>query len=236
MRALFILAVAGCGGSTSQITIGPPPPPATSGVLAGALCAGDHCSCADGPGDGGAGVPLDDAHKRFEIRMQSPQAIWATIGQAQLYKSAERADACFYVDLPAGETPVELRASDPNGAAGSWRIRELGTKTKSYYDTFTFDCGVPGVCSFEELDQLKAGYAQYKHHVHDACGSTKIKALTWDTGHAPDQLHPSELLVRLHLDVYPWAPSKEHGDPSCGERANALGDMPPVSGAAPAAP
>ena len=38
------------------------------------------------------------------------------------------------------------------------------------------------------------------------------------TGKAPDALHPSELLVRLTLDVYKFAPTKEHGDPSCEKR------------------
>jgi hypothetical protein len=219
MRSLvFALGIAACGASTTQISIGPPPPPSTSGVLAGPLCAGDHCNCHDeaAPGDGGAGAPIDDAHKRFEIRLKSPQAIWATVGQTRMYKSVERAEACFYVDLPAGETPVELRTSDPNGAAGAWEIHELGTKTKSYYDTFTFNCGVPGVCSFDELDSAKAEYAKLARNLHDKCGSTKIKQLTWDTGHAPDQQHPNDLLVRVHLDIYSWAPWKEHGDPSCG--------------------
>jgi hypothetical protein len=207
-----------CGGSTSQVSIGPPPPPTTSGVYAGPLCAGDHCSCHDDShgGDGGAGVPLDADHKRFEIRLKSPQALWATVGQAHMYKSVERAEACFYVDLPAGDTAVELRASDHNGAAGAWEIHELGTKTKSYYDTFSFNCGVPGVCSFDELDANKAQYQQLAKQLRDTCGSTKVKGLSWDTGHAPDQAHPDDLLVRLHLDVYKFAPWKEHGDPSCG--------------------
>ena len=218
MRFLVVVLAAACGASTSQISIGPPPPATTAGVLAGPLCAGDRCNCHDDTSgaDGGAGVPGDEAHKRFEIRLKSPQAIWATVGQARLYKSAEKAEACFYVDLPAGETAVELRAHDPNGASAAWEIHELGTKTKSYYDTFSLNCGVPGVCSFEDLDRAKSEYAQLKRNVHDLCGSTRIKQLTWDTGKAPDELHPNELLVRLHLDVYTWAPWKEHGDSSCG--------------------
>jgi hypothetical protein len=238
---LSLVFLAACGASTSQISIGPPPPPSTSGVLVGPLCAGDHCECRDNrSADGGAGVPSDTAHKRFEIRLKSPQAVWATVGQARLYKNAEKAEACFYVDLPAGDTAVELRAHDPNGAAAAWEIHELGTKTKSYYDTFTFDCGVPGVCSFDELDSAKAEYAKLAKNLHDKCGSTKVKQLTWDTGHAPDQMHPNDLLVRLHLDVYSWAPWKEHGDPSCGhgrppgEGSGSGGDMPPSDDDAPA--
>jgi hypothetical protein len=220
MRLLFVALLAACGGSTTQIAIGPPPPANTAGVFAGPLCSGDHCTCRDAnaAGDGGAGVPADPARKRFEVKLSSPQALWATVGTTRMYKSAERTEMCFYVDLPAGETPVELRASDSNGAAGAWQIHELGTKTKSYYDTYSFNCGMPGVCSFEELDQAKSASAGLAHKgIYDLCGSTKIKALTWDTGKSPDQNHPNELLVRLHLDVYKYAPWKQHGDSTCGK-------------------
>jgi len=207
----------------------------TQGVLAGPLCEGDHCKCRDlnAPADGGVGVPGDPSHKRFEIRMTSPQELWATVGSNRLYKSAERADACFYVDLPPGETSVELRMSDKDGGAGSWSIRELGTKTKSYYDTFTFNCGVPGVCSFEQLDAIKQEYASMKRNLHDLCGSTKLKGVAWDHSKAPDGLHPTDVLVKLRLDVYKFAPWKTHGDPSCGKGkppADAGSDAPAEGG------
>jgi hypothetical protein len=191
----------------------------TQGVLSGPLCEGDHCRCRDlrAPGDGGAGTP-DDVKKRFEVRLgPSPQELWANVGGTQLYKSAERPEACFYVDLPSGDTPIELRASDPSGVAAAWTIRELGTKTKSWYDSFSFACGAPGVCSFDELDENKEHYEHLKHHVEDMCGSVKIRSLTWDTGKAPDQQHPNDLLVRVALSVYKRAPTQAHGDPACGK-------------------
>lgn len=215
MRPWWLFCLAACGGS-SGLSIGPVPPATTSAVLAGPLCAGTECTCADGPADGGAGVPDDGIHKRFEVRLKSAQALWATIGDAHLYKSVERASACFYLDLPAGQTKVELRASDPNGASAAWSIRELGTKTKSYYDTFDFNCGAPGVCSFDELDTIKAAYLNLEEHLHDRCGSTQIKSLAWATGHAPDQQHPNDVLVNFVLDIRSWAPWKQHGDPTCG--------------------
>src|SRR5579862_6195793 len=110
MRVGVLLVLFACSGGGHQIAIGPPPPKMTQGVLSGPLCSGDQCKCRDlnAAGDGGAGVPDDPAHKRFEIRMSSPQELWATVGATRLYKSAERPDACFYIDLPAGATPVEL--------------------------------------------------------------------------------------------------------------------------------
>ena len=219
MRLGLALLFFACSGTAHQISIGPPPAKVTDGILAGPLCAGTECKCRDlnAAGDGGAGLPTDAAHKRFEIRMTSPQELWATVGTNHLYKSAERADACFYVDLPSGDSPVELRMSNKDGAAGGWAIRELGTKTKSYYDTFIFNCGVPGVCSFDELDRNKADYAAMPHNLHDKCGSTKIKALTWDQSKAPDGEHPTDVVVRLKLDVYKFAPWQPHGDETCGK-------------------
>ena len=46
-------------------------------------------------------------------------------------------------------------------------------------------------------------------------GQTNFTQLTidrWDTGKAPDNQHPSELLVRLTLDVYKFLPTKAHGE------------------------
>ena len=219
MRLALLVAVCACSGTAHQISIGPPPAKQTEAVLSSPLCQGSECKCRDlnAAGDGGAGAPTDAAHKRFEVRLTSPQEIWASVGSNHFYKSAERADACFYVDLPAGKTPVELRASNKDGAAGAWAIRELGTKTQSYYDTFIFNCGVPGVCSFEELDRNKAEIAAMKNNNHDLCGSTKIRDLSWDQSKAPDGEHPTDVAVRLVLDVYRFAPWKPHGDETCGK-------------------
>jgi len=195
------------------------------------MCNGGACTCREvgAAADGGAGVPIDAGRKRFELRMgPSPRELWMRIGDDTFYKSAERAEECFYIDLPSGDAPVELRASSPEGVSAAWTIRELGTTTKSWYDTFAFGCGSPGVCSFEELDAQRSDKSSAKvRGVGDRCGSVKVKGLSWDTGHAPDQLHPSELVVRLRLAIYKFAPTKPHGDDSCGK------GRPPKPGAAP---
>lgn len=213
MRLVLVLGLIGCGSDVHQIAIGPPPSKTVEAVLSGPLCSGDRCKCRDGAED--AGVPTDNT-KRFEIRLKSAQQLWATVRGNKLYKNAEQPEACFYVDLAPGDSPVELRASDPNGVSAEWTISELGTQTKSWYDTFRFECGNPGVCSFEEIDAKKAEFAGYQRGVRDTCGSTRIKGLTWDTGKAPDNQHPSELLVRLTLDVYKRVPDKAHGA-DCGK-------------------
>ena len=203
------MALMGCGGDRHQIAIGPPPATQTEGAFAGPLCSGDRCKCRSGADD--AGEP-PEGHKRYEVRLKSAQQLWATVGANHLYKNAEAPEACFYVDLPTGDTPVELRASDPNGVSAEWTISEYGSKAKTWYDTFRFECGNPGVCSFEEIDSRKAELSNMTRGLLDPCGSTKLKGVSWDTGKAPDNQHPSELLVRLTLDVYKFLPTKAHGE------------------------
>ena len=213
MRWAIPLSFAACGASTHQIEIAAPPPKVTHGTLVGPLCKGESCTCRDVnlAADGGVGVP-EDGRKRFEIRLTSAQQLWVSLPDAVLYKSAEQAEQCFYVDLPSIDVPIELRASDPAGVSAQWTIRELGTQTKSWYETFALNCGHPGVCSFEELASVKQrAAAMPKKGVYDACGSVKVKGLEWDTGRAPDNEHPNELLVKLTLSIYKRAPTREHG-------------------------
>lgn len=216
--------VASCGGA-SQIAIGAPPAPRTTGTLVGPLCKYDSCTCAAAPGD--AGAP-DGARKRFEIRLRSTQPLWLSLpGDTVLYKDAERTEACFYVDLAPGQHPIALRASNKDGVSAELVVREIGAATASFYDTLQFACGNPGVCSFEELAGLKAEFAAIPKGLRDVCGSTKIRALSWDHGKAPDGTHPSELLVRATLDLYKFAPSKPSGDPTCGPGSARRGEPAP---------
>ena len=198
-QILALLFLAGCSGTASQVKIGPPPDRVTKGTLVSGLCTGDTCTCGKtfeevGPAQG-------EGHKRFEIKLLSAQELWVTLPGHQLYKNPERAEACFYVDLTSGQHPVALRASNKDGVSAALEISEIGAKAKTKYATFRFACGHPGVCSFDDLDAAKVSYKEFKRGLHDACGSTKIKSLNWDHGKAPDGQHPSELLVRLTLDV-----------------------------------
>ena len=88
--ALPVLFVA-CSGTAHQISMGPPPARSTDGVLAGPLCNGAECKCRDlsAPEDGGVGVPSDATHKRFEVRLTSPQEIWAQIGTSQRLRTGD---------------------------------------------------------------------------------------------------------------------------------------------------
>lgn len=234
---LVVLPIACSQGPRDQITIGPPPARATRAVLAGPLCNLDgRCTCRDEakPGDGGAGTPEAGA-KRFEVKLGPTDGeLWASVGDHVLYKSKERATECFYVDLAPGKHAVTLRASRPEGAQAALAISELGAAAGSWYRTFRFTCGVPGVCSEDELAGKKAEYAKYKAGVHDPCGSVRVRQLTWDSGVAPDTVHPQELAVGLVLDVYTFLPGKKAGDPTCGTGPSAAEPAEPAP--APAEP
>jgi hypothetical protein len=93
-------------------------------------------------------------------------------------------------------------------------IHELGTDTKSWYDTFEFKCGHPGVCTFAELDE-KGKTTKVKGGLYDSCGSTRIKNVVWDHGKVPDTQVPSELALQGTLDIYKFKPTKAHGE-TCG--------------------
>lgn len=219
--AAFALVLVACSGPTHphQVTIAPPPAPTTIATLAGPLCTGQTCTCRgpDAPVDA-AGTP-DPGVKRFEFRVgPSEHDLWVTVDDMVLYKGVARAEDCFYVDLGAGDHAVGLRAHHGGGLSAAVAISEYAPATASWYQTYRFACGVPGVCSHDEIDAYKASLAQYRRGIHDPCGSVKIKNVTWDTGVAPDAMHPDDLALGLTLDVYDFAPKHPHGDPACANR------------------
>jgi hypothetical protein len=206
-----------CGATaTGKSALPPLPEPATVATLAGPLCEGDTCRCADAPG--AAGTPSSTAVKRYEVRIgPADNELWVFLDRMVLYKSNERPSECFYVDLPSGDHPVGIRARGDNGFGARVAISELTRDASAGYATFEFRCGGPGICSTEMLDEYKAGLSRYTRNIHDPCGSTKIKQLRWDLGRMPDKLHPSEIFIELVLDVYNFAPSQPPGHPDCAD-------------------
>ncbi len=221
--AIFLLAACGGGGgggAMNTVVIRETPEPNTRATLAGPLCKADACTCRDpsAPADGGAGVAAE-GRKRFEVRVGPiEQPAWVTIDRNVLYKSAARAEDCFYVDLAPGEHPVEIRASHAGGLSVAVRLSEYAPGTESWYDTYDFSCGVPGVCAHSELDAYKRSLARFERGIHDPCGSVKIKGLSWDSGVAADQVHPQDLAVALTLLIYDFAPKHPTGSPDCRRR------------------
>jgi hypothetical protein len=217
-----LLALLGCGGAStgSTITILPPPEPETHATLVGPLCKQDRCTCrdADAPADGGAGVPTGD-DKRFEIRVGPMEhALWVMVDGMVMFKTEATAEQCFYVDLPPGDHSLRIRAHHDEGVSAAVTVSEYADSTKSWYDSYRFSCGAPGVCGFDDLRAYKQSLTRYKRGIQDPCGSVKIKGLSWDTGRAPDLEHPTDLALGLTMHLYAFAPAKPHGEPSCAEQ------------------
>lgn len=222
VSALWALAACGGGTAGSTITILPPPEPETHATLAGPLCKPDRCECRDpsAPADGGAGEPAA-GQKRFEVRVGPMEhALWVMVDGMVLFKTEARAEECFYVDLAPGEHSFRIRAHHDDGVSAQVHLSEYAPSTKSWYATYDFACGAPGVCGFDDLRAYKQSLAQYDRGLHDPCGSVKIKGLSWDTGRAPDLEHPDDLALGLTLAVYEFPPRAPHGDPSCAARAD----------------
>jgi hypothetical protein len=222
LRASTILLVmAACGGgAASGGGGGSTPAPvatATSASLVGPLCQASACTCRDPKveADGGAGL-APAGLKRFEFRFGPSQFTQsATIGDATLVKTDERPEQCFYLDLPAGEHALRLRAVRDGGAVANLRVSEYGVAGASWFKTFAFSCGEGSACSKDELAEQKAAYGAFRFGKHDPCGSTRVTGLRWDTITAPDNTHVSDLSVELTLKIYDFAPSRASGDPSC---------------------
>ena len=213
------VAVAACSGASQggpQGRIEQTPDPKTEAMLVGPLCQGEQCQCKQGDGD--AGVPEGDA-KRFEIRLgPSDDPLWATVDGMVLFKSREISDACFYVDLTTGDHKVTVRGKGEGGLSVGASISEMGGGQGAtwWYNTFDFNCGAPGECDLEQVKEFKARVASLKGK-HDPCGSTKVKAVEWETGRMPDRAHPDDLLLRATLQVYKFKPSTPPGSPDCSK-------------------
>jgi hypothetical protein len=207
------LGAASCSGSQRMERIPDPPAPMTHATLSGPLCErGGACRCRQDGED--AGEPGPD-HKRFEFRLGPTSSdFWVTVGDMVLYKSKQRAQECFYVDLRPGRHKVALRATGPQGFGAGMTISEFGAEGSWWYDTFEFTCGAPGLCDQETL----AAWKRRKEglgNLHDRCGSVKVTGITWRTGEMPDMLHPSDLLLELVLEIHDFAPTRPPGDESC---------------------
>lgn len=213
---LLATIIAGACGGPEQPAMSPVPARMIRATLVGPLCEGAEiaCKCRE-PGDD-TGVPAP-GYKRYEIRIgPAEDELWVAVGDMILYKSRERAEECFYVDLHPGKHPVMLRAEGPQGFGARLSISEQAAQ--GWYDTFAFQCGAPGRCAATELrDWSDALPRRYPRDVHDPCGSTKIRGVRWLAGRTLDRVHPDALQLDLVLDVYRFAPAHPPGDPACAD-------------------
>jgi hypothetical protein len=222
MRGLACLTLlVGCSGTEHTTTFPPLPAAATNASLAGHRCSGQACTCrGDAEGDAAEQQPVPEGYKRFEFRVGTVTGMaWVTVaGKEVLHKDVQRAEDCFYLDLPAGKHTVALRAKgqNPEGGVGfALRIKEHNPKGPWWYDSFTLECGIPGPCTREVLVAWKKEIDSNRRALRDPCGSARIQSLGWETGRMPDALHPEEVSVNFLLSVPPIDPTEAPGTETC---------------------
>lgn len=189
--------------------------PETRATLAGHRCDVGRCTCrTDDPGEDS--LPEAPA-KRFEFRLGSSTGVgWVTVNSHVLYKSAERAEDCFYLDLMPGKHQVSLalHAEDEQaGVGGELRIAEHADA--AWYSTLHFLCGLPGACDRETLRAWKENLAEKRGALWDPCGGTKVEGVSWDLERAPDAPTPGKVLLTFTLNVYDFVPRHPPGSEQC---------------------
>ena len=192
--------------------------------LAGARCQDGQCRCR-GPRDNAETVPPAADHKRFEIRMSvaAGEIVLTSPTLGRLHHDG-RQEACFYVDLPAGtshEFVIKSReAQKGQGLTPSVRIAEYGPKGPWWYDVLTVGCGAgERRCDRDAAKEWETSWLTLRKRGRlDACGSTVVSALKWDTSggqHMQDGGLLRDFHVQFVLQVKAFATELPPRDPRC---------------------
>ena len=193
-------------------------------ALAGARCQGGRCRCRR-PGDDAETAPPAPAQKRFEIRMSVDTGeILLTSPTLGRLRHDGKQEECYYVDLPADsshEFIIESReAHKGQGMTPSVRIAEYVPKGPWWYDVLAVGCGR----SDHPCDRLaakdweQAWLTQRKRGRLDACGSTVVSALKWDTSGGQPMMDGGflrDFRVQFVLVVKAFATELAPRDPRC---------------------
>ena len=198
--------------------------PAQATALAGARCQGGQCRCRR-PGEDAETAPPAPDHKRFEIRMSVDTGeIVLTSPTLGRLTHRGKEEECFYVDLPAGskhEFLIESReAKKGEGMTPSVRIAEYGPKGHWWYDVLAVGCGTSDhPCDRASAkDWEESWLTQRKRGRLDACGSTVVSALKWDTSGGQPMMDGGALRdfrVQFVLVVKDFATQLAPRDPRC---------------------
>jgi len=134
-----------------------------------------------------------------------------------MYKDIEVAHKCFYVDLLPGDHEIAIRAHGDRGFGARVRISERGALGPWWYNTFDFACGAADFCDKGRLRKWQADIQKLGGKI-DPCGSTKISHIHWQSGQAPDDMHLSDLLLTLAMQVYDFVPQHGPADEACARK------------------
>jgi hypothetical protein len=207
-RSLALLALA-CTACTAATTGAPPRSP-RPGRMTGPE------ACQPGPGASPAA-----GHKAFEIFMQKlPGSVaWLELDGKAMGLEGDTLEGCFHVQLGPGQHPITIRGLSGHPGAGSGvavKINEIGGEEGQWrFDTFQLQCGVPDGCDDEQLIAWKQHTDGLTKHLHDPCGSTKVRRAAWSSARSADSEHTDDFAVSAVLDLYDFQPAAGPGE--CGQ-------------------
>ena len=182
MRMLWLVALAALLGRRSPDRDRPTAAQGDPGACWPARCAqGNECKCRDvnAAGDGGAGVPDGRPQAVRDPADVARRSCGSTIARPRRSTRAPSAPrrASTSTCRPAS-TPVELRASNPNGVSAAVddpRARHARPRAGTTRSRSTAAC--PACARSRSSTRQKAEYAASSAASHDPCGSTKVKGL-----------------------------------------------------------
>ncbi len=208
-----MLWLASCSGAQSEPAMPSVPDADTRATLAGPLCDTSECQCSE---DAAAVGKAPDGWKRFKVELgPTDHELWAEVGSNRLYKSIERANACFYLDLAPGDHPIKLRARGKSGFGARIKVSELSAAGPHWYPTFEFHCGAPGLCDGAGIRRFRDRVASVSKGKHAPCGSVRVLGVDWQTGRMPDNIHPADFFLEASMKVYTFATKHEPGSTEC---------------------
>jgi hypothetical protein len=200
--------------------------PAVTPVLAGARCQDGQCRCrAKRGGDDKETVPPAAGQKRFEIRMKVATGVVEVespvLGK---FRHDGEDEQCFYVDLPAGSNHQFIvdshEAKKGEGLTPSVSISEYGGPKGYWYGVLNVSCGLGDRrCDRPAAEVWKEEWLSTRKRGRlDACGSTVVSALKWDTSgglHARDGGLLRDFRVQFLLQVKSFDPQLPPNSPQC---------------------
>ena len=197
----------------------------TSATLAGARCQGRNSSCSCRvAADEGESEPPPEGKKRLEIVMAADGGV-ATLDTAYgRFTTTGPAEACFYVDVPVGQTTdmaFVANADKPaDGVGPRLRMAEYGPKGPYWYAIIDVECkGQDGRCDRQGAEAWGArNLKDRKRGRLDPCGSAVVHKLAWDSVGGQSDRDGGlfrELTVRFALEVKKFATQFAPGSTEC---------------------
>ena len=173
MRHLWLLLTAACASAPAIL---PPPPRTTEARLVEG-----GCDAAEGPASG----------QRVFARLTVEHGeIWLLVDGQRVYTSGDR---CVAFDLADGDHQVIARAAAEGGTGGVGVGVELASG-KATTRAFAFQCGAPGSCDRESLQQWSRRSAD-----PDPCATARARGIRWQAENTSDGIHPQDLQIAFTL-------------------------------------